>query len=119
MRSHSPDPLTAASSFEDRRRAQTMNEQDERVFLEGLHFKRQTKLHKIEEEAADRESFNSATGLSAAAEYNQRRITKKREERKSQVEINLGGIDFTDNSPEARKSELGPMEVNIEEYHQS
>jgi hypothetical protein len=38
LRSQSPDPLTAASSFEDKRRAQTMNELEEKIFLEGLPF---------------------------------------------------------------------------------
>ena len=88
-----------------------MNELEEKIFLEGLPFQRkQTKLQKIDE--VDHESFISATGQSAAAEYNQK--SRKREERKSQVEINLEGIDFTDNSPEGRKSELRPVEGFVE-----
>ena len=94
-----------------------MNEQDEKIFLECLPFKRETKLHKIDEEV-DRESFNSASGLSAAAEYNKKKVARKREERKSQVEINLDCIDFTDNSPEVKKIDLSDIEGIIEEMPQ-
>ncbi len=79
-----------------------MNDEDANFFIDALPFqkKKQTKLQKIEEE--DHESFVSA-GPSVEADYNLKRGSRNMEERKSQVEINLKQIDFTEDSPENKQ----------------
>ena len=59
QQSPNPDPLTAASSLDDKRRAMTMNQEEENIFLDLLPFKRKPimKLPQIEE--VDHESFIS------------------------------------------------------------
>jgi hypothetical protein len=58
QQSPNPDPLTAASSFEEKRRAMTMNQEEENIFQDMLLYKRKpTKLQQIEE--VDHESFIS------------------------------------------------------------
>jgi hypothetical protein len=45
QQSPNPDPLTAASSFEEKRRAMTMNQEGENIFQDMLPYKRKpTKL---------------------------------------------------------------------------
>ena len=114
QRSPSPSPMTAASSLDEKRRAMTMNQEEESIFTDLLPFKKRgIKLQKIEE--ADHESFVSAEKI-VPAEYNQK-MQQMLEDRKSQLDINLGGLEFSEESPEGKKGivpEQGFTELQIQ-----